>query len=162
MMQIKTADLWDRFENEVQVAEPIFRHYGGHDSFWGRAVCLKVWEDNVLVRRELETSGTGKVLVVDGGGSLKCALLGDILAGLAVANQWNGIIINGCIRDAREIASMPIGVKALNTSPRKSGKKGLGEKEITVEFAGVTIHSGDYIYADGDGILVAGQNLLDA
>ena len=161
-MQIKTTDLWDRFEDQVQVAEPVFRNFGGRDSFWGRAVCLEVFEDNVLVRREVETDGNGKVLVVDGGGSLKCALLGDILAGLAISNKWSGIIIYGCIRDAKEIAAMPVGVKALNTSPRKSGKKGHGKKEIPVEFAGVTIQPGDYIYADLDGILVAKQNLLDA
>ena len=111
-MQIKTADLWDQFEDDVRVAEPVFTNYGGRDSFWGEAVCLQVLEDNVLVRSELETDGKGKVLVVDGGGSLKCALLGDILAGLAITNRWNGVIIYGCIRDAMEIAAMPVGVKA--------------------------------------------------
>jgi regulator of ribonuclease activity A len=161
-MQVKTTDLWDQFENEVQVAEPVFRNFGGRDSFWGRAVCLQVFEDNVLVRRELETDGKGKVLVVDGGGSMKCALLGDILAGLAISNHWSGIIIHGCIRDAKEIAAMPVGVKALNTSPRKSGKQGLGEREVIVAFAGVTIDPGNYVYADLDGILVAKRNLLNA
>lgn len=160
-MQIKTADLWDRFEDEVQVAEPVFRNFGGRSSFWGRAVCLQVFEDNVLVRRELETDGKDKVLVVDGGGSLTCALLGDILAGLAVSNQWSGVIIYGCIRDAMEIGAMNVGVKALNTSPRKSGKQGHGKREVRVTFAGVTIAPGDYVYADTDGILVAKQNLLD-
>ena len=159
-MHIKTADLWDQFENQVQVADPIFRNFGGRDRFWGQAVCLQVFEDNVLVRRELETGGKGKVLVVDGGGSLKCALLGDILAGLAISNQWSGIILNGCIRDAKEIAAMPVGVKALNTSPRKSGKKGDGQRQVPVEFAGVTIHPADYVYADLDGLLVARQHLL--
>ena len=160
-MQIKTADLWDQFEDDVQVAEPIFTNYGGRDSFWGEAVCLQVLEDNVLVRSELETDGKGKVLVVDGGGSLKCALLGDILAGLAITNRWNGVIIYGCIRDAMEIAAMPVGVKALNTSPRKSGKQGLGERQVNVRIAGITIAPGDYVYADTDGILVAKQNLLE-
>ena len=161
-MQIKTTDLWDRFEDAVQVAEPVFRNFGGRDSFWGKAVCLQVLEDNVLVRRELETDGKGKVLVVDGGGSLKCALLGDILAGLAISNQWNGILIFGCIRDSKEIAAMPVGVKALNTSPRKSGKQGRGKRQAPVRFAGVTVHPGDYVYADPDGILVAKQDLLEA
>lgn len=160
-MQIKTADLWDQYENQVQVAEPVFRSFGGRNHFWGQAVCLQVFEDNVLVRRELETDGRGKVLVVDGGGSLKCALIGDILAGLAVSNQWGGILINGCIRDSLEIAVMPVGVKALNTTPRKSGKQGHGKREVAVHFAGVSIHPGDYLYADADGILVAGKNLLD-
>ena len=161
-MPIKTADLWDQFEDQVQVAEPIFRDFGGSNSFGGRAVCLQVFEDNVLVRRELESDGKGKVLVVDGGGSLKCALLGDILAGLAVSNRWSGVIINGCIRDAMEIAAMPVGVKALNTCPRKSGKQGSGQRQVSVSFAGVTIAPGNYIYADTDGILVAKQNLLEA
>ena len=161
-MQIKTADLWDQFEDNVQVAEPVFANFGGRNSFWGEAVCLQVFEDNVLVRRELETDGKGKVLVVDGGGSLKCALLGDILAGIAISNQWNGVIIYGCIRDAMEIAAMPVGVKALSTSPRKSGKQGLGERQVSVVIAGVTIAPGDYVYADTDGILVAKQNLLEA
>ena len=161
-MQIKTADLWDQFEDEVQVAEPVFRSFGGRNSFWGKAVCLQVFEDNVLVRRELETDGTGKVLVVDGGGSLKCALLGDILAGFAVSNRWSGVIIYGCIRDAMEITAMPVGVKALNTSPRKSAKQGLGERQVSVAIAGITIAPGDYVYADADGILVARQNLLEA
>lgn len=161
-MQVKTTDLWDRFEDQVQVAEPVFRNFGGRDNFWGRAVCLQVVEDNVLVRRELETDGQGKVLVVDGGGSLKCALLGDILAGLAISNLWSGVIIYGCIRDAKEIGAMPVGVKALNTCPRKSGKKGTGQREVPVEFAGVTIQPGDYVYADLDGILVAKRNLLES
>lgn len=159
-MKMKTTDLWDQFENEVQVAQPLFRIFGGRDSFWGKAVCLKVFEDNVLVRRELETDGLEKVLVVDGGGSLKCALLGDILAGIAIENRWSGIIINGCIRDSKEIAAMPVGVKALNTSPRKSGKQGHGERQGSLAFAGVTIEPGDYVYADHDGILVASRNLL--
>lgn len=161
-MKIKTTDLWDQFGNEVQVAEPIFTNYGGRDSFWGLAVCLQVLEDNVLVRKELETDGQGKVLVVDGGGSLQCALLGDILAGLAISNQWGGIIIYGCIRDSKEIAAMPVGVMALNTSPRKSGKQGHGRRQVPVRFAGVAIRPGDYVYADLDGILVAQKSLLDA
>lgn len=159
MESIKTADLWDRFEDRIQVAEPVFKNFGGREAFHGEAVCVRVFEDNVLVKQTLQTDGRGKVLVVDGGGSLKCALVGDILAGMAVANHWSGLIVYGCIRDAREIGAMPIGLKALNTSPRKSAKEGVGAVGEPLHFAGVTVHSGDRVYADTDGILVAGADL---
>ena len=156
---IKTADLWDRYESRLQVAEPLFRNFGGRGAFWGEAVCVKVFEDNVLVKGTLQTEGRGKVLVVDGGGSLRCALVGDILAGMAVQNNWNGLIINGCIRDSIEIAQLPFGLKALNTSPRKSRKEGAGVSGQPVTFAGVTVSPGNYIYADADGWVVAEREL---
>ena len=160
METIKTTDLWDRFEDKLQVAEPIFRDFGGRRAFHGEAVCVRVFEDNVRVKETLQTDGRGKVLVVDGGGSLKCALAGDILAGIALKNNWNGLIINGCIRDAQEIAEMPLGLKALNASPRKSGKRGRGTVGEAVHFAGVTVRPGDHIYADADGVVVAPAGLL--
>lgn len=159
-MSIKTADLWDRFGEQVQVAEPVFCSWGAIDSFHGKAVCVRVLEDNVLVRQTLENNGSGCVLVVDGGGSVKCALIGDILAQLAIDNQWHGLIIYGAIRDSKEINQMPIGLKALNTSPKKSRKQGTGATGEPLQFAGVTIHPGDHIYADSDGILIAVQDLL--
>jgi regulator of ribonuclease activity A len=160
METIKTTDLWDRFEDKLQVADPIFRDFGGRRTFHGEAVCVRVFEDNVRVKETLQTDGRGKVLVVDGGGSLKCALAGDILAGIALKNNWKGLIINGCIRDAQEIAEMPLGLKALNTSPRKSGKQGSGTVGEAVHFAGVTVRPGDHIYADADGVVVAPAGLL--
>lgn len=159
-MEIKTADLIDEFEEKVQVLEPVFKDYGGTDSFYGKAVCVRVFEDNVLVRRTLETKGDNCVLVVDGGGSVKCALVGDILSQLAIDNQWAGLIVHGAIRDSKEIAEMPIGLKALNTSPRKSRKEGVGATGEPLQFAGGIIHPGNYIYADPDGILVAANDLL--
>lgn len=161
-MSMKTADLWDRFEDKVQIAEPVFNDYGAVDSFYGKAVCVRVFEDNILVRQTLETNGSDCVLVVDGGGSVKCALVGDILAQLAIDHNWNGLVIYGAIRDSKKINQMPIGLKALNTSPRKSGKQGTGATSEPVKFAGVTIHPGDYVYADSDGILIAGQDLLQS
>ena len=158
-MEMKTADLWDAFEDQVQVADPIFNNYGGIEAFHGRAVCVKVFEDNVLVKKTLKQNGGNSILVVDGGGSLKCALVGDLLAQLAIDNGWNGMIIFGAIRDSREIGQMDIGLKALNTCPRKSAKKGAGTVGEPLEIAGVTINPGDYVYADRDGILVSEREL---
>ena len=159
-MKVKTADLIDEFEEQVHVLDPVFKNYGGTDSFYGKAVCVRVFEDNVLVRQTLETKGDNCVLVVDGGGSENCALVGDILAQLAIDNHWNGLVIHGSIRDSKEIGEMPIGLKALNTSPRKSKKKGAGAIGEALQIAGATVHPGDYIYSDPDGILVAANDLL--
>ena len=159
-MDIKTTDLSDQFESSVQVADPLFRNYGGVQSFGGQMVTLKVFEDNSLVRREAESDGRGRVLVVDGGGSLRCALVGDLVAQLACDNNWAGLIINGCIRDAAEVAAIPIGVKALNTNPKRSFKRDSGERQIAVRFASLSFEPDHYVYADEDGILVASQDLL--
>ncbi len=114
----------------------------------------------MLVREALEERGEGRVLVVDGGASTRCALLGDKLARLAQENGWVGVIVNGCIRDSGEIAGIPVGVKALGTMPRKSGKRGNGERDVGVSFAGVAFAPGEYVYADRDGIIVALRDLL--
>lgn len=156
---IKTADLYDDFMHEVQVAAPILRDFGGKPDFHGAIATVKVFEDNVLVRAALETAGNGRVLVVDGGGSLRCALVGDQLAQLAIDNGWAGIVVYGCIRDAAEIDAMPVGVKALAAMPRKSVKKGEGTPDVPVTFAGVTFTPGHILYADADGILIAARQL---
>ena len=154
-MQFKTADLCDAHSDALQIAEPGFRDYGGHPRFHGQIVTLKLFEDNSLVRDTLALSGHGKVLVVDGGGSRRCALLGDMLAAKAVENGWSGILINGCIRDSADIAQMPLGVKALDTHPLKSVKKGVGETNLPLRFAGVTFNPGASLYADEDGIILS-------
>ncbi|MFT5132093.1 MAG: regulator of ribonuclease activity A [Gammaproteobacteria bacterium] len=159
-MSTATADLYDQFGDKIQVALPMFRDYGYRKIFNGTISTLKVHEDNALVRSALEEEGDGRVLVVDGGGSLRCALLGDMLAKIGLDNAWQGIIIYGCVRDSAIIAGMDIGVKALNTNPKKSIKKGIGERDIPVEFANVKFVPGDYIYADEDGILVANEKLF--
>ena len=158
-MSKPTADLYDTHSDLVQVAQPIFRDFGGRPHFHGPVFTLKVFEDNSLVRKTLETAGENRVLIVDGGGSLRCALLGDQLGELAVNNGWAGIIVNGCVRDSRVLSGMDLGVKALATNPRKSLKRGVGESDVLIIFAGVTVHSGDYVYADEDGILISSQPL---
>jgi len=150
----KTADIYDEHETEIQVCEPIFRDFGGHNRFSGQIVTIKCHEDNSRVRELLGQPGGGRVLVVDAGGSMRCAMLGDILAQKGVDNGWAGVLMYGCIRDAREISAMPIGVKALATTPKKSVKKGAGEADIPVTFAQVTFRPDDWLYADEDGVVV--------
>jgi regulator of ribonuclease activity A len=158
-MNFKTADLCDQFAAAVQVAEPLFRDYGGIKTFGGPIITVKVFEDNTLVRTLLETEGQGRVLVVDGGGSLRCALVGDRLAQLAGDNGWAGLVVNGCIRDSVEIAQIAVGLKALNTHPQKSRKGGSGEQNTPVQFAGVIFTPGHYLYADPDGLIVTERSL---
>ena len=159
-MSFATADLYDQFGDKVQVALPMFNDYGKKRKFCGPISTLKVHEDNTLVRSALEEEGEGRVLVVDGGGSLHCALLGDMLAKLGLDNGWQGIIVYGCIRDSAAVADMDIGVKALNTNPKKSLKKGVGDRDIPIEFANVEFRPGTYIYADEDGILLTNEKLF--
>jgi regulator of ribonuclease activity A len=156
-MSFATTDLSDAHP-AAQVAEPIFADFGGILAFHGQIVTLKVFEDNAMVRALLEERGDGKVLVVDGGGSLRCALVGGNLGALGVQNGWAGIVVNGCIRDSDEISEQEIGVKALATHPRKS-EKGLhtGRRNLVLNFAGVTFRPDAWLYADADGIVVSDQ-----
>jgi regulator of ribonuclease activity A len=154
-----TADLCDAFAPSLQLAQPLFRDYGGTPRFAGPIDTVRVFEDNVLVRQALEAPGRGRVLVVDGGGSLRSALVGGRLAALARENGWAGLIVNGCIRDAAETRRIPIGIKALNTSPMRSGKSGAGERAVGVSFAGVAFTPGHFVYADEDGVVVAERSL---
>ena len=158
-MRFATADLCDAFAPVVHLAAPIFRDYGGLNRFSGAIETVRVSEDNALVEQALEAAGLGRVLVVDGGGSLRCALVGGRLAGLAHTNGWAGVIINGCVRDSAEIREIPVGVRAINSSPMRSGKTGAGQRGGTVTFAGVTFSPGHFLYADEDGIVVAEHNL---
>jgi regulator of ribonuclease activity A len=159
-VEFTTADLCDAFPGLVQVAQPLFREYGGVEKFAGPIETLRVHEDNTLVRETLETPGRGRVLVVDGGGSLKCALVGGRLAGLAQSNGWSGVIVNGCIRDSVEIRQLRVGIRALDAVPMRGGKNGAGERGVTVRFAGVAFAPGRFVYADTDGVLVAERDLL--
>ncbi len=158
-MTTLTADLCDEFAAEIQVAEPVFRIYGGRRNFGGQVATLRVFEDNTLLRNSLEEPGLGRVLVVDGGASQHCALLGGNIARLAFENGWCGVIINGCIRDRVEVDATDIGIRALNTCPRKSSKQGLGDKDVDLVFAGMDVSPGDYLFADEDGIVVSGRDL---
>jgi regulator of ribonuclease activity A len=154
-----TADLCDAFPGRVRVAEPLFRDWGGISSFAGPIDTLRVFEDNALVRQALEREGLGRVLVVDGGGSRRTALVGGRLAVLARDNGWSGVVVHGCVRDAVEIGATPVGVRALGTSPMMSAKAGKGECGVPVTFAGVTFTPGEWLYADADGIVVADGEL---
>ena len=158
-MAILTADLCDEYAADIQIADPIFNIYGARRSFGGQTVTLRVFEDNPLVRSALEEQGEGRVLVVDGGGSQRCALLGGVIARLASDNGWSGVVINGCVRDRLELDATDIGIRALNTCPRKSRKQGLGERGVNLYFAGVDIAPGDYLFADEDGIVVSARDL---
>ena len=158
-MSIPTADLCDNYIDELQVAEPLLIDFGGKEMFSGQIVTVKVFDDNVLVKQTLASDGEGRVLVVDGAGSTYCALMGDNLATMAINNKWEGVVIHGCIRDARQIGEMNIGVFALGTCPRKSIKQGEGDTQIPVAFAGVLFKPGHFLYADEDGIVVAERDL---
>jgi regulator of ribonuclease activity A len=158
-MNLSTADLCDAHEGRVRVAAPIFRAYGGRVAFHGRIATLKLFEDNGLVRQTLDTPGDGRVLVIDGGGSLRCALLGDQLAALAVKNGWAGAVVWGCIRDSAAIGAMELGVLALATHPQKTVKKNLGDTEVPVSFAGIEFRPGEWLYADTDGLIVSAERL---
>ena len=159
-----TTDLCDEHpqlleDGQLAVLPPVFRHFGRRQRFCGHATTLKVFEDNSLVRATLEAPGNGNVLVIDGGASLRCALVGGQLAVLAQDNGWAGIVVDGCVRDSDEINACEIGVRALAAHPRKSSKKNVGERNTRVTIAGVAVQPGDWIYADADGILVSQQKL---
>ncbi len=152
-------ELCDLYPQSVRVLTPIFHNLGGKERFYGQAVTVKCYEDNSLVKQQVTQAGHGNVLVVDGGGSLRRALLGDRLAEQALKNGWQGLVIYGCIRDVNAIAKLPIGVQALGVHPIKTEKRGVGDCHIPVTFAGVTITPDDYIYADNNGVLVSAQAL---
>lgn len=154
-MSFQTADLCDAHDADVRVVAPMFRSFGGRASFSGPISTVKCFEDNSLVRSALEAPGSGRVLVIDGGGSQRCALVGDQLAQLGARNGWSGIVVHGCIRDARAIGETEIGVFALGTHPRKSVKRGQGELDVPLNFGGVDFAPGEWLYADEDGILVS-------
>lgn len=160
MMLDLLPDLCDEHPDSVQVAEPLFRDYGGKTLFHGEAVTLSCFEDNSLVRELVARPGHGKVMVIDGGGSLRRALLGDQLAIKAAEQGWEGILIYGAVRDVGTLATLALGVKALAACPVKTEKRGLGELDATVSFAGVTIAPGDYVYADLNGVLVSAARLI--
>ncbi|MFP4502000.1 MAG: ribonuclease E activity regulator RraA [Candidatus Hydrogenedentota bacterium] len=159
-MPFRTADLCDHFAGMLWIAEKTFVDFGGTPIFSGAIETVRVFEDNSRVRECVGRTGGGKVLVVDGGGSMRRALLGGNLAENAVANGWSGLVINGCIRDSAEIGGMALGVKALGTHPQKTARLGMGDHNVPVRFAGVTFRPGMFVYADEDGI-VASERALE-
>ncbi|QOW46413.1 MULTISPECIES: ribonuclease E activity regulator RraA [Acinetobacter] len=162
-----TCDLLDDHpDKEIQTLIPsldgrFFQSYGARKSFGGQIVTVKCFEDNSRVKELLATDGTGKVLVVDGGASMRCALMGDMIAASAVKNHWNGVVIYGCVRDVDALAELDLGIHALAAIPQKSNRKGIGEVDLPLYFGSVTFNAGDFIYADNNGIVVAKEKLVD-
>lgn len=155
-----TPDLCDQYPERVRVLDALFRSYGGQIRFTGEIVTVKCFEDNSRVKELAAQEGRGKVMVVDGGGSLRKALLGDLIAESAINNGWAGFLIFGCIRDVEVIAALSLGVVALNATPLKTERKNLGEVNVPVSFAGQTFHPGEYLYVDASGILVSETKLI--
>lgn len=153
-MHYTTPDLCDAHP-EVAVVEPMFSNFGGHDSFGGEIVTVKCFEDNSVVKDLVAQDGSGKVMVVDGGGSMRRALLGDMLAEKAAQNGWEGIIIYGCVRDVDVLIQTRLGIQALASHPMKTDKRGIGDLNVAVTFGGVTFRPGEYVYADNNGIIVS-------
>ncbi|MEH6585393.1 MAG: ribonuclease E activity regulator RraA [Halioglobus sp.] len=159
MAEISTPDLTD--ENPAARAiELQFNNYGGVKRFGGQAVTIKCHEDNSLVKACVSEPGQGRVIVVDGGGSLRRALLGDMLAETAADNGWSGLVINGVIRDVDEIGQTQLGVQALGTTPLKTEKLGMGQRDVPIAMGGVHINPGEYVYADNNGVIISEQPLL--
>jgi RraA family protein len=160
MAFVTTAEVCDANQElirsgQLRALQPIFQIYGRRQIFSGPVVTVKVFEDNGLIRQFIEEKGNGRVLVVDGGGSQRCAILGGNPVVQAQNNGWAGIVVNGCIRDVDEINGCDIGVRALASHPIKASKKGLGEQRVPVNIAGTRICDGEWLYADTDGILVS-------
>lgn len=159
MTDFTTPDLSDAAP-DARVLELQLHNFGQVTRFGGAVVTIKCHEDNSLVKECVEEAGAGRVIVVDGGGSRRRSLLGDMLAEKAVANGWAGLVIHGVIRDVDEIARMPLGVQALGTCPVKTDKLGAGQRDIPLQLGGVTVKPGDYIYADNNGVIVSERALL--
>ncbi|MGW2143363.1 ribonuclease E activity regulator RraA [Nonomuraea bangladeshensis] len=153
-MTISTADLYDERGDQLDSCHLQLRQYGGRRAFSGRIATVRCHEDNALLKSVLSEPGEGRVLVVDGGGSLRAALMGDVIAGIAVASGWAGVVINGVVRDVAALRDLDLGVKALGSNPRKSAKTGTGERDVPVTFGDAVFHPGAELFSDEDGILV--------
>jgi regulator of ribonuclease activity A len=151
---LRSGDLYDRYAADAQVLEPLLRNYGGASRFFGRVETLRVFEDNVLVRRMLEQPGRGRVLVIDGGGSVRRAISGDAHARLALDNKWSGVVVYGAIRGSRGVGSVPVGMLALATQPIPARKEGTGCAGDPITFGGVIFTPGTFLFADIDGVIV--------
>jgi regulator of ribonuclease activity A len=151
---VATCDLFDKFKDAARFLLPGFHDFGAVKRFSGPVVTVKCFEDNSRVKELLATPGEGRVLVVDGAGSLRCALMGDMIAASAVKHGWAGVVIWGCVRDVAELANLPLGVKALAAIPRASTRRDQGIVDVAVELPGAVVNPGDVLFADEDGVAV--------
>ena len=158
-MSVSLPDICDDYSDDLSVAAPLFSDYGAHTRFHGEIVTVKCFEDNSLVKDLVGQAGNGRVIVVDGGGSMRRAMLGDLLAEKASENGWQGLLINGCVRDVEILRTIALGIKALGVHPVKTDKRGEGQLGIELEFAGVRFRHGDYLYAAENGVAVAPRDL---
>jgi regulator of ribonuclease activity A len=159
-MTFKTADLCDAHEGRVQVVHPGLVNFGGRARFHGEMVTIRAMGDFSRVREQIRSKGAGKVLVVDNDASMQVAMLGDLLAAAGLENGWQGVVINGCIRDLADIVDMGIGVKALASVPARGSRTGLGELNVELNFLGAVFRPGEFLYSDEDGIILSTQALL--
>ncbi len=157
-LKFATCDLCDAHKNDLsgsfRVLAPVFKDFGGVNKFSGEVATVKCFEDNSLVKAAVESPGNGRVLVVDGGASLRRALLGGNLGAAAAANGWAGVVVDGCVRDVAELARCSVGIRALAAVPMPTEKRGVGQREVTVQIQGVRVSPGDWLYADADGMVV--------
>ena len=158
-MTYSVPDICDEFLEEISVLEPLFSSFGGKHRFSGEIITIRCFEDNSVLRDVVRTEGRGRVIVVDGGGSLRRALFGDMLAAKAEENGWQGVVINGCVRDVEILETIDLGVKALNCHPVKTDKRGEGQLNVPVSFAGVSFKPGQYLYTDRNGTVIASRDL---
>ena len=158
-MTYSVPDICDDFPGDISALAPKFSNYGSKWNFHGEITTIKCFEDNSLLRKLVGTQGRDRVIIVDGGGSLRCALLGDLLAAKAAENGWAGLVINGCVRDVEILLGIELGIRALNCHPSKTEKRGEGQLNIPVSFAGVHFRPGQFVYADENGIVLATKNL---
>ena len=158
-MTFSTCDLCDQFPDRIRVLAPIFRHYGGRTRFSGSIATIKCFEDNVFIREAAVEEGRGRVMVIDGGGSLRSALVGDGIAEWARDHAWAGMIINGCVRDTVALAKVDLGVMAIGVNPVTPGKRRVGARDVAVTFGDVRFVPGEYAYCDEDGVVIATERL---
>lgn len=153
--KLATADVCDALDDDAQLLPSAYKSYGGRSDFAGSAVTLRTLDDNSLLKNLVQTAGEGQVIVVDGGGSSRMALLGGNLAADAASNGWAGIVIHGCVRDLHELCAEDIGIMALGSCPRKSVKRDRGELNVEIAIGHVVIKPGYWVIADADGIVIA-------
>jgi len=158
-MTVSLPDICDQFIDDIVVFDPVFRDFGGKRKFCGEIMTVRCFEDNSLVAETVRKPGRDRVLVVDGGGSLRRALLGDLLAAAAVENGWQGLVVNGAVRDVEILETLDLGVKALAACPMKTDKRGEGQLDVPLRFAGAQLEPGQYLYSDANGIIVARKKL---